>query len=291
MQLYTRSQVIVPSDLHEATRRSFGRALFRAHRQIFECDDFEEFYRYVLKTRGQRTRIEVYYNQDDEVVGYCSMHLFDRDLGGRATRVHRIETGLLPAYRGRALCANFLAREFASSFLSAPRKEHYFFGCLVHPSSYCGLSRHVDRIWPHPERATPPELVAFIHSLADDFGLPSVTGLDPLVRKVGWITREPPSAQERWRRSTDPRVKLYLRNNPDYRSGLGMSTLIPITPWGIVSGFSRNTLYKLRRRLHRLWCQISPDSSQRSQLRELKTARPQAPRHQGGSVRCPGAAR
>lgn len=289
MHLYTRSTITDPSALMPEERRIFGHALFEVHRQIFEGVDFESFYHYVVDSPALRTRIETYYARSGELVGYCAMHTFERQLEGRSARIHRVETGLLPAYRGRARCANILAREFSWALLSAIRKEHYFFGCLVHPSAYCGLSRHVEMIWPHHERPTPPELLAFMGALADDFGLKTVTDRDPLIRKVGWVTRQDRDEHQRWHQSRDPRVKLYLRANPDYRAGLGMSTLIPVTAGAVVIGFSRNLLYKLRRQLKRSWGRLSAGSGQRKANR-IKRARSQAPQHQGGSAPCPSAA-
>lgn len=283
MHPYTRSMVTEPAALDEDSRRSFGEKLYATHLKIFEDVDFEDFYRYVVDSRALRTHIQTYFNRAGDLVGYCAMHIFERDLEGREVRVYRIETGLLPAYRGRALCANFLAREFATALLSAGRKENYFFGCLVHPSSYCGLSRHLDRIWPHPERPTPPEIAEFMGALADDFGLPSVVARDPLVRKVGWVTRESPGADERWRQSADPRVRLYLRRNPDYRAGVGMSTMIPITGRSVVSWFTRNALHKLRRRLRESWLWRP--------MTNIRGWQSRAPRRRCGSGPCPGAAR
>jgi len=272
-----------PSALDEARRRSFGRALFSIHRQIFESEDFSAFYAYVVDSPALRTQIETYHDRQGALVGYCAMHTFEREFGRRRVRVHRVETGLLGAYRGRGRCANFLAREFTRALLSAGRKQHYFFGCLVHPSSYCGLSRHIDRIWPHPERATPPELLAFMGALADDFNLRPVAGRDPLVREVGWVTREHHDDRERWRRNEDPRAVLYMRKNPDYSAGLGMITLFPVTVGGVISGFCRNVLYKARRRLSRLWGRASTKGPTGAQSQAL--------RPRDGSGLCPDAAR
>ncbi len=251
MPPHVRSQITNPTTLDEASRRRFAAALFGVHDQIFTGLDLEGFYRYVVDAPAQRTRIETYYGDDGRIVGYFAIHTFERRLEGRRVRVHRAETGLLPAYRGRALCARFFASQVGRALLAAPCQEHFFMGCLIHPSSHCGLSRHIDQIWPCPSRAIPPEIAGLMEALGDDFGLARIDGRSRLIRRIGWITRDPVEDEERWRTSEDPRVRLFVELNPDYTEGVGMLTLIPASFPIVLRAFSRNLVYKLRRRLDR----------------------------------------
>ena len=88
-----------------------------------------------------------------------------------------------------------------------------------------------------------------MEALADDFGLARIEERSPLVRKIGWITRDRAEDEERWRTSEDPRVRLFVELNPDYSEGAGMVTLIPVSLSAVIRGYSRNVAYKLRRRL------------------------------------------
>jgi hypothetical protein len=250
-----RRQIVNPDALSASERHQLALTLFKAHTQIFDGPDAAEFERYVLNSSAERTRIEIYFDELGEAVGYFALHSFHRTLEDRNVLVHRAETGLLPAYRGRAVCARFfateLAKQLAKTLLTAPRTEHFFMGCLVHPSSYCGLSRHVDVVWPNPDRATPEPIAAFMIALGDDFNLPKTSSDDPCIRKVGWITRDTGTDRRSWSASTDPRVRMFLSANPTYRQGTGLLTIIPLNVTSLLKAFSRNVALKLRRRLNR----------------------------------------
>ena len=230
------SACVDPSALEPEVRARLADQLYQVHRTVFATPTRSDFQRYVVDSPADHTRIQVYTDAGGSPVGYFAHHLFLLEIDGAPLAVHRAETGLLPEYRGGAACAAFLARRLSAAVARHPGRDHMFFACLTHPSSYCGLSRHFPQIWPCPDTPTPVEVQSRMLGLARAFGLERPEGAGELVRTVGWVTRDRGHHRSRWDDSADPRAALYRTMNPTFREGTGLLTLIPVSPAAIVNG-------------------------------------------------------
>ena len=239
--------IVDPSRLQPAGRWALGDALYECHREIFDGVDREQFQRYVVDSQAERSVIQTYVSDHLQVVGYTALHFHERVLGGRPATIVRSEIGLQEGYRGRSLPVWFIVRELCAFLLAHPQRAAYVLGCPINPAMYFTMSRFAPEVWPCWQRETPPAERALMMTLAGEFGLAQVDPERPLVRRVGWRIRESERERRFWRRHRDPHVQFYLRQNPDYRTGLGMLLLAPIT-W---SNLGRGALGVARRQLQR----------------------------------------
>ncbi|WPB73282.1 cyclic nucleotide-binding domain-containing protein [Archangium violaceum] len=253
----TSTEVILPHSLSAEARRQLIDSLYAVHRRIFDGVGRESFARYVVESKAEHTWLLVHKNEAEEVVGYFALHIFEKQLGGEPLAVFRAEAGLLREYRGGNVTARFWTEWVLRYVLKHPGRRVFYMGSLVHPSSYWLIAQHCREVWPRREQETPPELLAFMDTLATEFGLEKVHPAWPLVREVGWRTRETEVEREYWAHCDKPEVRYFLEANPGYGEGHGLVTLVPIT-LGNLRNIARSLLTKrLRQSVEQLaaWMQ------------------------------------
>lgn len=232
----TRDRTVEPARLTARGRSTLCDELYAVHAQIFDGVDQATFRRYVIEPDGATTRLQVFRDGRGSAIGYIAIHNYLRTVDGRQALVMRSEVGILRAYRGRALQARFVLVETARAWLEHRRRAKYVFACPVHPGSYYGVTRRATQSWPRPGRVTPREIAALMGDLADEFGLEQVDARHPLVRNVGWITRESEQDREYWEQHDAAEVRFYRRENPGYARGRGLLMLVPLTVPLVVHG-------------------------------------------------------
>ncbi|WP_224367504.1 Crp/Fnr family transcriptional regulator [Hyalangium versicolor] len=229
MPRITRTEVINPHALSAEQRRQLTEALYAVHQQIFDGVEKEAFSQYVVESKAEHTWIQVHRNEAGAIVGYFALHVFERQLAGQPCAVFRAEAGSLRAYRGCSITVRFGLKRLLGYMLRNPGRKAYYLGSLVHPSSYTLLAHHFGTIWPQRGQSTPPELQAFMEKLAGEFGLERVDPERPLVRRVGWKTRETVEERDHWRRCGKPAAHFFLDTNPGYAEGHGLLTMVPLS--------------------------------------------------------------
>jgi hypothetical protein len=232
------TEIIVPKSLTEQEKQRFVDALYRVHCEVFDGVERESFAKYVVLSKADHTWIQVHKNEAGEIVGYFAVHVFERELRGEPSAVFRAEAGTLRAYRGGNSNARFGITQALRYMAKNPGRRLYYLGSLVHPSSYSLFTKYFDVVWP-TARETPPDIVEFMSKLASEFGLEEVEPGRPLVRKVGWRTRDSEVERNYWRYHCDkPSVRYFLEANPGYGEGHGLVTLVPVT-LGALAFFAR----------------------------------------------------
>ncbi len=223
------AEVVNPAELRPAQRDAFLRDLYRVHDKIFSGVSMEQFTYYIVRPAAARTRIQIYRNETSEIVGYCAMHIFERRSKWRCRAILRAEAGLLPDYRGSASTLWFAAKEAFRYKLVHPLRSIVFFAMPVHPSSFHLLSRFFWRCYPFPQRQIPKRWQGLLLALAETSGVEAVDESDPLIRRVGWITRDRQTDIENWRKSPFEDVRYYLSRNPLYSEGNGLAMIAPLS--------------------------------------------------------------
>ena len=232
------SEVLVPAELGAAARAQLIDDLYRVHVEIFDGVDRAGFAAYVVESPADRTSILVHRDGAGAIVGYFAGHEFHRTLHGRACVVLRGEAGLLRAFRGSGSNLRFGLGVAARLVLGSPNRPVYYLGCLVHPSSYYQLARYVRPVWPSREAQPDDATRAFMAELADSFKLKCVAD-DPLVRQVGWRTRDSEAERGYWQRSPRPEARFFREANPGYGEGHGLVSLAPLNMASISGAIAR----------------------------------------------------
>ena len=232
------AEVINPVELRPAQRDAFLHDLYRVHDQIFSGVSMEQFTYYLVRPDAARTRIQIYRNETGELVGYSAMHIFKRRSKWRRRAILRAEAGLLPDYRGSASTLWFAAKEAFRYKMMHPLKSIVFFAMPVHPSSFHLLSGYFWRCYPFPKRQIPKRWEKLLLDLAQTSGREAADESDPLIRRVGWITRDSQTEIENWRNSPFEDVQYYLSRNPLYSEGNGLAMIAPLSVGNLAISFA-----------------------------------------------------
>jgi hypothetical protein len=242
-----RREIVIPSTLTPGQLRTFRAALFAVHTAIFEGVAEPYFSAQVVSPGAESTEIEVFRDEADRMSGYCAVHLYLKVIEGIPHAVLRVQAGLLPALRrGHSTIAFLIARTIRYK-VRYPRHRMYLLLSPVHPSSYRLLAEYLPVVYPNRRYGTPIAMQAIMMRLADIMGAGSpVEGL-PLVRDVGWRTRESAAETRLWTTDTRPDVQFFIAANPEYRRGHGLLTLAPLTFANIGGAVFRYAIGKVRR--------------------------------------------
>jgi len=235
MPRISRSEVVIPKSLSPEERGTLTDALYAVHRQIFDGVEREAFAKYVVESKAEQTWILVHKGEADEIVGYCALHIFEKQLLGKPAAVARMEAGTLRDYRGGNANGTFGFKKALQYRAKNPGKQMFYLGSLVHPSSYSLFGKYFDEVWPRAGAQTPPELLAFMDELANTFGLERVDAANPLVRHVGWCTRESEMEREYWHHCDKPSARFFIEANPGYGEGHGLVTMVPLRAGTLVN--------------------------------------------------------
>lgn len=228
MNRVTSTEVVIPKKLSPEQRSVLVDDLYAVHCEIFDGVEKDAFAKYVVHSKAELTWILLYRGEGGKVVGYLAIHVFERRLRGELTAVFRAEAGTLRAYRGRNASVNFGIRKIIEYLVAHPGRPVYYLGSLVHPSSYSLFTKYGNAVWPSAGAETPPDILAFMCDMADEFGIPVVDPAHPLVRQVGWITRETDVERRYWRHCERPAARFFITQNPGYVDGHGLVTLVPL---------------------------------------------------------------
>lgn len=229
MPAIVRAEVIDPKRLSSSDLSALTGALYAVHCEIFDGVTRDAFAAYVIESPADETHIQVAYGDGGEIAGYTAMHAFRRTFRGEVCTITRAEAGLKRAYRGDSSNGAF----FVERLLRTQWRfggPHYYLGCLVHPSSYTGFARNVPAIWPAPGVAIPGDVLDFMMQLGEEFHLERVDPSRPLVRRVGWITRDTEVERRYWQTTDLPPARYFLEQNPGYSRGHGLLTLVDFNP-------------------------------------------------------------
>ncbi len=240
MPKIARSDIVVPNKLDPAARQGFIDALYKVHCEVFDGVTRDSFAKYVVESQAEQTWINVHRNHAGEIVGYFALHIFERELAGKASAIFRAEAGTMRAYRGGDTNMRFGLELGLPYLLRHPGRRVYYLGSLVHPSSYSLFAKHFDVIWPSTRHPPPPAVLAFMDELANSFGLERVTSDNPLTRQVHWITRDSEVERHYWRHCDKPAARFFIEANPGYGEGDGLVTLVRVDAhnlWHMISTF------------------------------------------------------
>jgi len=210
----------------DASVSRIAEELFLTHDRIFTGLDKERFIRYLFRSGATDTKMRIYRRQDGELVGYAVVHRYQEAIKDKPITIFRAEAGFLPQYRAHGRSFYFYCCELLKHLLSHPTENIFYLGMLVHPSSYVVFARYFDEMYPKAGREIPEDRYRLMVNMAEFFEVPPVDPSDPLIRKIGWRTRE---EKPYWQSTNDPDVMFFRNRNPDYRLGHGLVVLVPIT--------------------------------------------------------------
>ncbi len=247
------AELIVPGTLEAIAKQQLGDELFELNNRIFRNADKASFVKHVIDSKAEHAWIQLYRSEDGELGGYIALHIYERELDGRTVAVVRTQTGTLREHRGANLATGFFTERVFRYLVAHPLRPLYFFGAIIHPSSYGQLVRYADdAVWPRAGVETPAELRRLMEELGDAFGFDRVDPANALVREAHWQTIDSPADRAHWERCERPGVQFFLGQNPGYPEGHALLTLVPLTLGVVTRALARYMLARSERGTRRL---------------------------------------
>lgn len=225
-QEHPATETILLREQPGASVSKLAEELFLIHNQIFAGLDKDTFIQYLFHSGAAETKMRIYRRQDGALVGYAVVHRYQKVIKDKPTTIFRAEAGFLPQYRTYGRTFYFYGLEVLKHLLSHPTEDVFYLGMLVHPSSYVVFARYFDEMYPKGGREIPEDSYRLMIDMAESFDVPPVDPSDPLIRNIGWRTRE---EKPYWGSTNDPDVVFFRTRNPDYRLGHGLMVLVPMT--------------------------------------------------------------
>ncbi len=248
--MIVKNEIVEPSLLAPTDREALVSALYSVHCEIFDGVSREQFSEYVVHSTAKKTRIQLSYGENGELAGYLAIHAFRPLLRGEECTVLRAEAGLRRAYRGNASTAGFALSNILRMHWEYSGQLFYL-GCLVHPSSYTLMANHAPTVWPGAGGDIPDDILDLMMRLGEEFHLDMVNPEKPLVRHVGWVTRDTEVERRYWQTCDSPAARFYQEQNPGYAEGHGLLTLVPLGAREAVATVWSTGVSKLRKTIQR----------------------------------------
>ncbi len=241
------AETIYPSKLTPKARKNLSENLFKVHKRIFKGLSETEFDHYVVNSPAKVTKIFIYYDKTKkEIIGYFSVHRFEKVINDKPLVIFRAEAGLVPEHRHKNADIYFWFTEAMKFKIFHPNKEVLCLFCPVNPSIYAIFAKYIYKVYPKFNCIIPPTIENLMLQLADEFGLKKVD--HPFVRKVGWITQATEEEKLLWQGCNNPHIRFYIDLNPDFDKGNGVLTLMPLTFLNIFVSFFSFFIYHILKR-------------------------------------------
>ena len=198
--------------------------------KVFDGASRKELAKYFSGGGLTRASVQLFRNPAGEYVGFNNVALYERKTEEGAVSIFRSLAAILREYRGGSSTVLYPIFKAMAYKIGHPLTRVYYFGHLLHPSSYYLFYRLAAEIWPSPGRETPADVYALMMKLADERGYPPPDDPDrPYTRASSVKTRESDEDQSFWLTSDKPPIRFYVDQNPGFAEGGGLLTLIPLT--------------------------------------------------------------
>jgi hypothetical protein len=243
------TETICPSELSPEARHNLSENLYKVHQRIFKGLNEKEFDHYVVNSPAKVTKIYIYRDKlKKEIIGYFSVHRFEKVIHDKPLVIFRAEAGLVPEYRHKNAEIYFWFKDAMKFKIFHPNKEVFYLTCPVNPSVYARFAKYIFKVYPKYNCIIHPYIENLMMQSADEFGLKKVD--HPFVRKVGWITQTTEEEKLFWQNCNNPHIRFYIDLNPDFNKGNGVLTFMPLTFLNLfVSFFSFFIYYTLKRKI------------------------------------------
>ncbi|MGH8181431.1 MAG: hypothetical protein ACRETR_10695 [Steroidobacteraceae bacterium] len=142
-------------------------------------------------------------------------------------------------FRGRNLVLRTGLQVLLRETLRRPWATAYWFFDTFSYKSYLVLARNLREFWPRRDRATPPDVLAFIDELASKRYGADWNRETGVVRRSGYKRLLPGTAPVDGTISSDPDVSFFEAANPGHREGDMLVCLAPLTARNLLAAIGR----------------------------------------------------
>lgn len=219
-----------PLRMNTADRNKVAQDYADLTNQVFVVKDQQRLFNNVANPQSDVIKVRIFRNSEGKPVGFFKVNVDYGERNGRKYAAFSAHAGFLRKYRGGSSTIFLGLKTLLSQILMHPSWDIFYFGILLHPSSYSLFSRSAIEYWPRWDQPTPPEQLKFLCGLADVYAKPEsiYNPEQPLVRNWYLGTKTLEQEGSYWRSSEKDTVKYFLRVNPRYAQGAGVFTWIKL---------------------------------------------------------------
>ena len=185
--------------------------------------------KYFLRDDCFMRRLRLFYS-GEQLVGYCLLTFARHRLAGTGRQGKSVvlmgaSAGFLPDYRHGNHTLQFSLQQAIHYKLRHPLQTVYFADTMLSPAMYRVMAKAVGIIYPHPDKATPPDVVKLLQHLQPDSQSPGH------VMFVGRKSQYSSTDLQRFAASDKAEIRFYLQTNPQFAEGYALLTVIPVSLW------------------------------------------------------------
>lgn len=239
---------IVLQHLSEKELDNLRPELYKLCQQIFDHVPIKEFKYYVTDSQADKTYLRLYYNSDQELVGFFALHVFDLKEEKRKTLVFRAQAGLIQEYRRSRINMYFSLFIILRYRIAHPFSKIYCFLAILSPSMYGVIAKYLKHCTPRYDSKATDHEKKLIARLKKKFNFEKEGSTEFWISPNNWISRSSDNETSFWQNSTNPHIQFYLRNNPEYYKGSGLMTLVPFSWKNIIFSSLKVSQYILKKK-------------------------------------------
>lgn len=237
------SRQLIVQSLDTTEKNSLRTELFDLCGKIFANITYDEFCHYITDSKARKTYLRLFYNSDSTIVGFFALHIFDIENAGKNNLIFRAQTGLLPHYRRSRANMYFSLFIILKYRILNPLTSIYCFLAVLSPSMYHVLAKNLAIVIPSYKREPSQQTLSLVNTLKQAFGFDKEEEGSMWTAHVNWISIASDDELSYWNKSESRHIKYYLKNNPEFRKGTGLITLIPFSWKNIVLSSAKVTMY------------------------------------------------
>lgn len=185
--------------------------------------------KYFLRDDCFMRRLRLFYC-GEQLVGYCLLTFARHQVAAAGRRGKTLilmgaSAGFLPDYRNGNHTLKFSLQQAIYYKLRHPLQTVYFADTMLSPAMYRVMAKAVGIIYPHPGKATPPDVIQLLQHLQPDSQSPGH------VMYVGRKSDYSRADLQRFAASDKAEIRFYLQTNPQFAEGYALLTVIPVSLW------------------------------------------------------------
>jgi hypothetical protein len=212
---------------------------------------FREFRAYYYSAKLEYIDIS-FILSGNRIIGFCSAAFYSADAGRSKTIIGRAATGILEAYRGRALPKWKLYCKYIRYWGRHPFRSIILSAYVANPLIYAMICKYTGIAYPHPASPVPAAIIQLKDELlrGQRIGIPADNAfVVPIHFSVALGEKE----RQRIFTSRDPSVGYFVKINPKFLQRYGVLVIIPVNLKNILWSSWKFLYYKKLRPGVRAW--------------------------------------
>lgn len=173
----------------------------------------------ILQSTAPKQWLALFQNNQQAVVGYHWLSLFEKEINGKVVAICKPHIGLLREYRGNHSTFELGWKQMLWYKIRHPTRIVYLWAEVSHPSVYYLLDQYLNHCFPSYQNQRSEELDSLLEPIRSLLHQEKSTLKVPVVTQVSYYLNDTPEDQNYWIRHESEAVQYFLKINPLYYQG------------------------------------------------------------------------